>query len=43
MCLENSGQGELARPWWNSVLTDIHFWVPVAILIGGLILLGWIR
>jgi len=22
-----------------SVLTDVHFWVPVAVLIGGLILL----
>lgn len=25
--------------WLTSVLTDIHFWVPVAVLIGGLLLL----
>jgi hypothetical protein len=23
----------------RSVLTDVHFWVPVAVLIGGLLLL----
>jgi hypothetical protein len=30
-----------ARPrnWLSSVLTDVHFWVPVAVLIGGLLLL----
>jgi hypothetical protein len=27
------------RGWWTSILTDIHFWVPVAVLIGGLLLL----
>lgn len=43
MGVENGGRGELARNWWGSVLTDIHFWVPVAVLIGGLILLGVIR
>jgi len=26
-----------------SVLTDIHFWVPVAVLIGGLTLLTFLR
>jgi lipopolysaccharide export LptBFGC system permease protein LptF len=25
--------------WLHSVLTDIQFWVPVAVLIGGLLLL----
>jgi hypothetical protein len=25
--------------WLTSVLTDVHFWVPVAVLIGGLLLL----
>jgi hypothetical protein len=25
--------------WLTSVLTDAHFWVPVAVLIGGLLLL----
>jgi hypothetical protein len=26
-----------------SILTDIHFWVPVAVLIGGLFLLTFLR
>jgi hypothetical protein len=29
--------------WWTSIFTDIHFWVPVAVLIGGLLLLHFIR
>jgi hypothetical protein len=43
MNVDNSVQRELARNWWTCVLTDIHFWVPVAVLIGGLILLRAIR
>jgi hypothetical protein len=31
------------RGWWFSILTDIHFWVPVAVLMGGLLLLHFIR
>jgi len=27
----------------TSVLTDIHFWVPVAVLLAGLLLLKFIR
>jgi hypothetical protein len=26
-----------------SILTDTHFWVPVAVLIGGLVLLTFLR
>jgi hypothetical protein len=26
-----------------SILTDIHFWVPVAVLMGGLLLLHFIH
>ena len=29
--------------WLTSVLTDVHFWVPVAVLIGGLLLLEYIH
>ena len=29
---------EPPRHWWTRVLTDVHFWVPVAVLIGGLLL-----
>ena len=28
--------------WVSLVLRDIHFWVPVAVLIAGLIVLRWI-
>jgi hypothetical protein len=30
---------EEPRNWLSRVLTDVHFWVPVAVLIGGLLLL----
>jgi hypothetical protein len=29
--------------WWAVMLRDPHWWVPVAVLVGGLILLQWIR
>jgi hypothetical protein len=32
----NSGR---SREWIVRVLTDTHFWVPFAVLIGGLLLL----
>jgi hypothetical protein len=28
---------------WTSILTDAHFWVPVIVLIAGLLVLQWIR
>jgi hypothetical protein len=28
--------------WWSIVLRDVHFWVPVAVLLGGLLVLSWI-
>jgi len=31
------------RGWLTAVLTDIHFWVPFVVLIGGLLLLKSIR
>jgi len=30
---------EEPRNWLSRVLTDLHFWIPVAVLIGGLVLL----
>jgi hypothetical protein len=32
-----------SQSWWGSILSDIHFWVPVAVLMGGLLLLRFIR
>lgn len=31
------------RSWLKSVLTDLHFWVPVLVLLGGLLLLKFVR
>ena len=30
------------RPLLHLVLTDLHFWVPVLVLLGGLVVLRWI-
>ena len=32
-----------SRSWLSLVLRDIQFWIPVAVLIGGLIVLRWIH
>jgi hypothetical protein len=37
--MEGQSQTEVSRNRTKSVLTDIQFWVPVAVLIGGLLLL----
>jgi len=34
---------DAARNWMSSVFTDVHFWVPFAVLIGGLLLLKFIH
>ncbi len=31
-----------SRSWLNLVLRDVQFWVPVAVLVVGLIILRWI-
>lgn len=28
---------------WRMILADVHFWVPVLVLLAGLIVLQWIR
>jgi hypothetical protein len=30
------------RSFWKPILTDVHFWVPVLVLLGGLAVLRWI-
>jgi len=27
---------------WNAILTDVQFWIPVAVLAAGLVVLRWI-
>jgi len=41
--MEHNQKTDGTRSWMASVLTDIHFWVPVVVLIGGLILVRFIR
>ncbi len=41
--MEQDGRTDPTRGLTTIVLTDIHFWVPVAVLIGGLLLLRIIR
>jgi hypothetical protein len=31
------------RSWLKLILRDVHFWVPVGVLIGGLLVLQWIQ
>ena len=31
------------REWISCILTDIHFWVPLGVLIGGLLILRSIK
>jgi hypothetical protein len=37
-------EGQRNRPhhWSSLVLRDLQFWIPVAVLCGGLLALGWI-
>lgn len=30
------------RGWASLVLTDVQFWIPVVVLIGGLLALRWV-
>jgi hypothetical protein len=29
----------VTQPWWRAIATDIHFWIPAAVLAAGLLLL----
>ena len=41
--MEQNERTDPTRSWATIVLTDIHFWVPLAVLIGGLLLLRFIH
>jgi hypothetical protein len=30
------------RSWLSFILADVHFWVPLIVLVGGLLLLAWV-
>ena len=38
--MENTDNRKANSGWLGSVLTDVHFWVPVAVLLVGLLLLS---
>jgi len=53
-CPQNmtGSQGEILMPerkvngqsqWWMPILKDTHFWVPLIVLMAGLVALRWIR
>ncbi|HUI75376.1 MAG TPA: hypothetical protein VLX32_10540 [Candidatus Acidoferrum sp.] len=29
--------------YWGAVLSDVHFWIPAIVLLGGLLVLHWIQ
>ena len=37
-----NGRGRQPRRWISLILRDIQFWIPVAVLIGGLLALRWV-
>jgi len=39
----SSDKTEASRVRLNTVLTDVHFWVPLAVLVAGLLLLNLMR
>jgi hypothetical protein len=36
-------QRNTARSWVTPILGDVQFWIPLAVLLGGLILLGYVQ
>lgn len=32
-----------ARKWWQAILGDVHFWIPLLVLLAGLAVLRWIQ
>jgi hypothetical protein len=40
--VQRVANGSFAQERISRILTDIHFWVPLVVLIGGLLLLKWI-
>lgn len=37
--MEGNGYAKQTRSWLASVLTDIHLWIPLGVLLAGLLLL----
>jgi hypothetical protein len=41
--MDQNGRTDQTRNRMAIVFTDIHFWVPIAVLVGGLLLLRFIH
>jgi hypothetical protein len=37
--MDRTEEDDVSRNWLMSVITDVHFWVPVVVLVAGLLLL----
>jgi hypothetical protein len=40
--MTDNRHGQTSSSWLRLVLRDVQFWVPVAVLVGGLFVLRWI-
>jgi hypothetical protein len=40
--MTDNRRGQTSASWLGLVLRDVQFWVPVAVLAGGLLVLRWI-
>jgi hypothetical protein len=40
--MTDNRRGQTSGSWLSLVLRDVQFWVPVAVLAGGLLVLRWI-
>jgi hypothetical protein len=40
--MTDNRRGQTSGNWLGLVLRDVQFWVPVAVLAGGLLVLRWI-
>ncbi|MFL5574167.1 MAG: hypothetical protein ACJ78R_11715 [Gemmatimonadaceae bacterium] len=40
--MSDDNRAKQSGSWAMLVLKDVHFWVPVAVLIAGLVVLRWI-
>lgn len=41
--MTNAHHEQRGRSWLKLILSDVHFWIPIAVLIGGLLVLSWIQ
>jgi hypothetical protein len=41
--MPNQSPAQKSRGVLTTILTDVHFWIPVVVLFAGLAVLHWIR